>query len=178
MIITGKGIPNTYPPPIKPKFNGNPYIGLPPVTTMVRPLAILIVASVAINGGVLILLVIKKLLNSPIKPPRSIPAVIETIMLMPCFNKMATNTEDSASVDPTDKSIPPEIITQVIPTATIAMIDTCLNTFKIFEAVKKYGDTKDRIMLKEITPTNAKKALDLVMSRFFVVFKSLCNALK
>jgi len=45
----------------------------------------------------------------------------------------------SATIEPTDKSIPPVIITKVIPHAIIAFKETCLARLIIFLLVKKYG---------------------------------------
>lgn len=41
--------------------------------------------------------------------------------------------------EPTDRSIPPVRITQVIPTAMIALIDTWRSTFSRFAADRKLG---------------------------------------
>jgi hypothetical protein len=55
-------------------------------------------------------------------------------------------------MEPTDKSMPPVIITKVIPTATIPLMEVCLNMFRRFPDLKKGGD------ITAITAHNIKKA--------------------
>ena len=47
----------------------------------------------------------------------------------------AANTPESAITEPTDKSIPPSMITIVIPHARSIFVDICLSTLKTFFAV-------------------------------------------
>jgi hypothetical protein len=75
------------------------------------------------NGGTRSLVIIK-----PAKPPEinpmPIPAVMATKMPMGCWrenfsNRLAVATPENATTDPTERSMPPVIITSVIPTASI-----------------------------------------------------------
>ena len=63
------------------------------------------------------------------------PAAPAALRRAPC----ASAIPDSASTDPTDKSMPPDTITNVMPTATIALIDVCSRTFSRFDTVRKCG---------------------------------------
>ena len=57
----------------------------------------------------------------------------------PLWSVLAITTPANASTEPTDKSIPPVMITKVMPTATIAMIVACSAIFRRFEMVRKWG---------------------------------------
>ena len=50
---------------------------------------------------------------------------------------MAASTPANAMVEPTDKSMPSEMITYVMPKAKMAFMEICRSTFKIFRVVRK-----------------------------------------
>ena len=52
---------------------------------------------------------------------------------------MPSTTPDSATIDPTDRSMPPERITNVMPTATMALMLVCWAMLSRFETVRKCG---------------------------------------
>ena len=61
----------------------------------------------------------------------------------------SNNCPVSAITEPTDRSIPPVKITNVIPTARIPLIETCLIILEILSAVKKLSDgNRKRINIK------------------------------
>src|SRR5258706_13098235 len=59
---------------------------------------------------------------------------------------------DNASTDPTERSMPPEMITNVMPTATMALMAVCSSTFSRFETVRKCGVAAHRIRQSAIRP--------------------------
>ncbi len=60
-------------------------------------------------------------------------------MLVPDTNSDAQTAPLIASIEPTDKSIPPVNITKVIPAAIIPFTDVCLNILNIFFVLKNDG---------------------------------------
>jgi hypothetical protein len=67
-MIMGVGIGPTEPVPMKRKFSGKPVMGLPPVNTRARPLAIVIMPRVATKGGTDALVMITPLVNPQAAP--------------------------------------------------------------------------------------------------------------
>ena len=64
---------------------------------------------------------------------------------------------DSASIEPTDKSIPPEMITAVIPTPMIAFTLERRSTFsKLFIVGKSVGSRMDRKMTSDSRLANGR----------------------
>ena len=111
-MIIGIGILIKNPPPKKLKDSGKLKIGLPEVMNNASPLAILIIANVEIKGGILILLVINIPLKSPQRIPAPIPKIIEKKIPIPTFlRKTPVIIPLKAATEPTDKSIPPVIMT-------------------------------------------------------------------
>ena len=74
----------------------------------------------------------KKPLKNPKTKPRANVTINAKIGLCPAFNSDAITAPQKASIDPTERSIPPVSITSVIPIAIIELIEVCLNTFNIF----------------------------------------------
>jgi hypothetical protein len=70
--------------------------------------------SVAMNGGKP-MRVTNKPLNAPQIAPTTTPPSMPIGTGTPAFTSIAAATPDSASTDPTDKSIPPVMITHVAP---------------------------------------------------------------
>jgi hypothetical protein len=113
------------PCPIKKKLSGRPIMGHPFVIADASPLAAVRVPKVIINGGTLSL-VTNKPCVSPIREEISKTIIIEKATLKPPFIKRATSTPIRATREPTERSIPPVIITKVSPTARSPYIATCL----------------------------------------------------
>jgi hypothetical protein len=67
---------------------------------------------------------------------------------------MAIIALDNASVDPTDKSIPPVKITNVMPNAIKPLMDTCLNKLNKLDGSKKALFNTLMIMTNNINPIN------------------------
>jgi len=86
------------------------------------PLAALIKPSVTINAGILPLS-IKTPLIKPNKIPNSKLIKIEITRGFPDEIRVASNIPQKATIEPTDKSIPPIIITNVIPRLTTPIME-------------------------------------------------------
>src|SRR6185369_7376066 len=151
-IHTGKGIPNSHPVPRCAKFSPRPVIGNPFVHNIVKPLAIVSIASVATNGGTLNFVIVQPL-NQPSNEPTSNPATVAPSMVkpiykldegisIPFFNRPAVIAPHNASTDPTERSMPAVSTTSVIPTEMQMFTDICRITFHAFVAVKNLSDSK------------------------------------
>jgi hypothetical protein len=68
----------------------------------------------------------------------------DQVLIPPGAANIAPNTPLSATMDPAERSIPPDRSTKVVPIATIPMIVTCLITLSAFDSVKNAGDKNDR----------------------------------
>ncbi|MMZ63950.1 hypothetical protein D1872_262400 [compost metagenome] len=96
---------------------------MPFVYTSVNPLKMVIVASVAINGAIFPFVIMRPL-TIPMTPPSATPTMMDRIGSKPDTIILATKALDKARIEPTDKSIPPVKITNVIPKAISALIET------------------------------------------------------
>ena len=134
--IIGNGIPKMSPPPIKLKESERLEIGRPLLKIKAKPRPTVIIPNVTMNGAILLLVIMRPLINPKTKPAKS-PPKMGTITGKSGFeaNKAAT-TPATATIDPTDKSIPPVIITNVTPNAKRAFIETCVMIIVQFETVK------------------------------------------
>ena len=86
---------------------------------------------VAMNGTTRRVVIATPLMN-PTTAPIATPAATAAIGANPSRNATAVITLASAIDDPTDKSIPPLIITMVIPRAPIATMTVCASTTRRF----------------------------------------------
>jgi hypothetical protein len=118
--------------PISLKLSVIGEIVIPLLIAIKRPLNINNPAKVTTNDGILAN-DIKYPLNNPIKLPNKIAIIITGKVPIPYH---ACKTAQIAPInpikDPTDKSIFPVIITNVIPVPKIAIIETCLDKFDKF----------------------------------------------
>jgi hypothetical protein len=82
-----------------------------------------------------------RVMMNPFKAPRTIPNMSPIMKDMsgftPSHMRRAVSMLHAAKIDPTERSIPPVMMTIVIPTEMIAMEDIFLKTLKIFSALKK-----------------------------------------
>jgi len=127
-------------------------MGKPFVQSMVKPRAMVSMASVATNGGTLNLVMVQPL-NKPISEPTISPASMQPNMVkpmyklaecswMPLFNNPAAIAPQSASMEPTERSIPAISITMVMPTEMQMFTDICRITFQVLSTVKNLSDIK------------------------------------
>ena len=72
----------------------------------------------------------------------------------PAWSERASGMPDNARIDPTDRSMPPDTMTNVMPTATIALIDVCSRTFSRFETVRKWGVAAQSTTESATSPAN------------------------
>jgi hypothetical protein len=75
--------------------------------------------------------------------------------------------EESATVEPTDKSIPPDAITNVIPIAITRLIELCSKIEKKFSRSKKYSEDAVNIIINKINPSRIPNLLIKVEIIFF-----------
>ena len=87
----------------------------------------LIIPRVTINGGNP-----PQLMRAPLTMPQPAPTASArrsaTGSGWPACSAVPSTTPESATIDPTERSIPPERMTNVIPTATIALMLVCCAT--------------------------------------------------
>ena len=120
MPATGKN--PTRPPPIASKLSSKPKIVCPLGRMNARPRAIAIAASVTMKGFIRSTVTAMPL-NSPQPAPTRIPmATAAGTGTLSCIAIPAT-TPDKATTEPDERSMPPVMITNVWPQATIAISD-------------------------------------------------------
>jgi len=90
----------------------------------------------------------------PNATPINIPAPIAKPGGRPATIKPAVSVPDNAITGPTDKSMPPVRITQVMPTAIIALIDTWRAMFDRLLAVRKVSLARIITSVTTTNPTN------------------------
>jgi hypothetical protein len=128
--------PNKYPWPKNLKellifFIGNAFVIKNDI-----PLSMVCIAKVEIRGGILRTDVV-----TPLMVPNNRPIIIVTKTAMTngtlrSTENFAANTPARASIDPTDMSMPPPIITMDIPMDEMAIKDICLPTLSKLSVVK------------------------------------------
>lgn len=162
-IQTGIGIPKNHPEPMKSKLSPNRVIGCPLVRSMMNPLTAVIVPSVATNGGILNLVIINPL-NNPIAKPAKTPIIDaprglnlsttpNALSIRPYFKSFAVTAPENPRIEPTDRSIPPVRMTNVIPTAIQRLTAVCLRMIQKFSRVR---NRLDRKLNKTIRPRSMK----------------------
>ena len=117
---TDPGTPNTVPFPITENCSGSGYTGTPFVRPLQIPLAMYMVPRVTINAGILTR-TIRVPLNSPTRDATTMDATTATGIGSPILRNMATAIPLTPITEPTDRSIPPTMITIVM---NMAMITT------------------------------------------------------
>ena len=138
--MTGKGIPRTLPLPInfRRALFPRPEIGFPFMKIMVMPRNAVMVISVAMKGCR------RPLVTSvPLIMPKQVPmASVRSIAIptgMPPLIKVAQNAMVRASTDPTDRSMPPVRMTQVMPNAMKPLMEDCLTSDMKLSIVRNCG---------------------------------------
>src|SRR3990172_9098960 len=140
VMIAGTGIPEASPAPSHENAAPRSLIGRPSVYTSVSPRAIVRVASVAMNGATLPYATAMPL-TAPNPVPTASPASNATASGAPPFNTPASTAPAMARTEPTDRSIPPVRITNVMPAAMIALIETWRVTLSRLPTVRNDGDS-------------------------------------
>src|SRR5262245_65735390 len=63
------------------------------------------------------------------------------------------------AMDPTDRSMPPLRITNVIPIARMALIATCLTRMVMFAAVRNSGDSSENAIVSATSAITARSRI-------------------
>jgi len=96
---------------------------------------------------------------------------------IPEARSLDTTILETPTIEPTERSIPPDMITKVMPRAMIPFTEVCLTKFRMLFVVKKFFVAKERIMMRKITITNKFPStnLDLFLENNFIpVLLSSC----
>ena len=141
-MMIGIGIPKTEPLPINLNASFFTGIGAPFVYTRTHPLNNVIVPKVAINGGMPHCATKNPFARPQIAPMNNATSSAST-MLSVVLKIPAPIAPANPTIEPTDRSIPPVKITNVIPQPTIPATVICLITLKKFVKLKKLLDKKD-----------------------------------
>ena len=138
VISTGAGTPSGRAVANSRNVSSKPEIGRPSAHIRASPRATLIMPRVAMNGGRRPIVTI-----APFTSPQSAALVSASVTASgnpaPDCKALARTTPERASTEPTERSMPPDMIANVIPAATIALIALCSRTFSRFETVRKCG---------------------------------------
>ena len=127
-------------------------IGNPPVTMFAPPRRMLIIASVAMNGGSFATVTRNPLTmphSAPVAMPRKTDGTSGTPAL--CESQPSIIIE-KASTEPTERSMPPMRITSVIPMATIPPTVTWSRMFSQLRTWRKYREAKENRAQRRISP--------------------------
>ena len=123
----GFGIPKICPRPNQKKLDGNSGIDWPMDSLKDNPLAIIIMPSVTMKGGMR-----KVVIMNPLKAPAKAHTAMLTVDAMTTeatladrppsqsLSRMETQTDASATREPTERSMPAVMMTMVIPIAMMA----------------------------------------------------------
>src|ERR1051325_10938717 len=133
MVRIGMGMLIIEPCPIMRNVSGRLRIVSPPVNAKAKPRATLIIPRVAMNGGRFAFVISK---------PVAIPAIAADSTPRTPFNRTAVTTPDRPKTEPTERSIPPEMMTTDCPTAMMAIKETALNTWERLDQLRKVESKK------------------------------------
>ena len=98
-----------------------------------------IMPRVVMNGG-MPPAVVTRPFTAPSATPRPMPASAATGPGAPCTSRSAVTSPHSASSDPTDRSMPAEMMTKVSPMPRMALMADCCPTFSRLSGVRKCGE--------------------------------------
>ena len=128
--------PKILPLPIKVNNGSSTNIVVALVYMRANPRPIFIIAKVTIKGGIVVLDI-----TNPLNTPTRVPAQMEigiamidgtpTLVISP-----QQRHPDTAITEPTERSIPPNMITIVIPHARITLMDICRMMLERFLTVQ------------------------------------------
>jgi len=139
MNTTGTGTtPAILPPPNTLKATGSFVMGTPLQMIYTMPRAMLCMPSVTMKGAMLVREMMKPF-TTPKPVPIAMPRRMDSGMGMPSVMKLAETMLEMASTDPTERSIPPPVMTIVIPSATMAVMELCSKMLRRFFCERKFG---------------------------------------
>ena len=103
---------------------------------------------------------------------------METVIPKPSLRHMVTIIPDRAQIDPTLRSISPEISTNDIPIPIIATIVTCRMTLMILSGVRNTGRITDNMTISKASiikiPISFQLTLILLLLTFSILSASCC----
>src|SRR5437764_2447686 len=147
-------MPSSRPSATCANFSGTPSVTVTPfVTNSASPRSAPIVPSVATNGGMCSAATsapFSSPATAPTATPIATPAPIET----PCVRLHVPATPLSATMLPTDKSMPPVMITNVMPSAMMLITDTRRATSSRLASVRNRSFAIVRATAIAIRPAN------------------------
>src|SRR5438552_87938 len=117
----------------------------PSVNARAVPLAMLISPSVATNEGTWPKAT-RPPLSRPENPPTAVPSTTATGWDAPAVTSKPKLTAESARTEPTDRSMCPDRITNVIPMATIAKGEDCESKLERLAQVRNTGLENPKII--------------------------------
>ncbi len=84
---------------------------------------------------------------------------------MPFSTRYPATMPHSPTIEPTDRSIPPVMMTKVMPMASMAFSATCLARITMFAALRKFGaasakNTKTRISAMKVRARNSSSSAE------------------
>ena len=110
------------------------------------------------------------------KVPRRSPITIATpVGILPYTADIAVRTLTTDMIDPTLRSIPPEISTTVMPTDTIAKIEICLKIVIKLLTLKNCGERNENtIIMATSTKTTADSLMIFLTLILFSLLAPIC----
>jgi len=114
---------------------------------------------------------LRRLITKPLMAPITIPTssvIITTIQVfgyiitpnwgnrMPSLIKPPATIADRPTIEPTERSMPADNITNVIPIPNIAKSDTCFDMITIFATLRNPGETIENTAITIIRATNTR----------------------
>ena len=97
-------------------------------------------------------------LTAPQMAPSASPATTAKIGGTPATINVADRTAESAAVGPTERSMPPEMMTSVIPRATQALMLDCCRMFMRFRSARNPGAMNAKTARIRSSPTTVPKS--------------------
>ena len=149
-----------------------PMTGLPFEASRASPRTAVIVPRVMMKGGSSPTATPTPLMRPTPSPASSAAPSASTRGLLPCPS-MAARMPENATVEPTDISNPPEMMTNIMPNARIPLMDACFRMLTRLLGVMKLGLRMVSPMTMMIKITKIKYSL-ISDFRFFPLFSSSC----
>jgi hypothetical protein len=106
---------------------------------------------------------------TPLKAPNKAPTTSAEVIPNkrdPLCKKDAPTIAAKANTEPTDKSIPPERMTKVIPNAIVALIEICLSILNKFETDRNQSERIENSITIPINPKMIGNLLKIITIRF------------
>ena len=109
-----------------------------------------------------------KPLTTPKHTAISSASTIASAMCMPPAIKLAAVMLEMAITEPTDRSIPPPVMTTVIPSATVAEIELCRRIFSKFLCERKLFAWIEKNAISMISPSKMPDLFWIALNAFLL----------